>query len=285
MGAARTTVVIATRNRRDVLLGTLDRLERLPERPPLVVVDNASDDGTPAEVRRRHPLVGLIELGENAGAGARNTAIAEVATPYVALCDDDSWWAPGALACAERLLDADPRLALIAARVLVGPEERLDPTCEEMAESELPRDGLPGPAVLGFVACGAVIRRSAFLEAGGFEARFGIGGEEELLAVELARAGHRLAYVDAVVAHHHPDSERDPAARRRTELRNGIWVAWLRRRPLSAAIRTARLLARYAYPPRAGLLGALDALRGAGWVARNRRPVPIELDRSLRSLG
>jgi GT2 family glycosyltransferase len=284
MTETRTTVVIATRNRRDFLLEALDRLERLPERPPIVVADNGSGDGTAGAVWLGHPGAHLIELGRNAGVGARNAAIAAASTPYVALCDDDSWWVPGALSRAERLLDTHPRLALIAARVLVGPDERLDPTCAEMARSELPGEDLPGPALLGFVACGAVVRRSAFLEVGGFEERFGIGGEEELLALELAQAGHQLAYVDDVVAHHHPPAGRDPSGRRRVELRNGIWVAWLRRRPMSALIRTARLLARSAGDPRAGL-GAIDALRGAGWVARNRRPVPVELDRCLRSLG
>ena len=284
MADIRTTVVIATRNRRDVLLGTLERLERLPERPPIVVADNASTDGTADAVRSRQPGVQVIELDRNAGVGARNVAVAAASTAYVALCDDDSWWAPGALRRAERLLDTHPRLALVAARVLVGPEERLDPTCAEMARSQLPGDGLPGPALLGFVACGAVIRRSAFLAVGGFEERFGVGGEEELLALELAQAGHQLAYVEEVVAHHHPPAGRDPAERRRVELRNGIWAAWLRRRPMSALIRTARLLARSARDPRAGL-GAIDALRGAAWVARNRRPLPLELDRCLRSLG
>ena len=284
MSRVRTTVVIATRNRRDVLLDTLDRIERLPERPAVVVADNASADGTAATVRRHHPGVQLIELERNIGAGARNAAIRAASTPYVALCDDDSWWAPGALARAEGLLDSRPRLALIAARVLVGPEGRLDPTCAVMARSRLPGADLPGPAVLGSLACGAVVRRSAFLEVGGFEERLGIGGEEELLALELARAGHQLAYVDAVVAHHHPALGRDPSERRRVELRNGIWAAWLRRRPASALIRTARLLAPSARDPRAAL-GAIDALRGAGWVARNRRPLPVELDRSLRSLG
>ena len=279
-----TTVVIATRNRRDVLLRTLDHLERLPERPPIGVAHNGSADGTAAAVRLGHPGIRLIELGRNARVGARNAGIAATTTPYVAFCDDDSWWAPGALSRAERLFEAHPRLALIAAKVLVGADERLDPTCAAMARSELPGEDLPGPAVLGFIACGAVVRRSPFLEVGGFEERFGIGGEEELLALELAQAGHQLAYVEDVVAHHHPAAGRDRSERRRVELRNGIWAAWLRRRPVSALIRTARLLARSAGDPRAGL-GAIDALRGAGWVARNRRPVPVELDRSLRSLG
>lgn len=281
---ARTTVVIATRNRRETLVRTLDRIRALPERPPVVVADNGSEDGTVAAVRRCHPGVQVIGLERNLGSAARNAGVLAASTPFVAFNDDDSWWAPGALAESERLFDSHPGLGLIAAKVLVGPEERLDPTCAEMSRSELPRGGLPGPGLLGFIACGAVVRRSAFLAAGGFHERLGIGGEEELLALALSEAGHGLAYAEQIRAYHHPCGQRDPAARRRTVLRNGLWAAWLRRRPTSATLRTLRLLAGYTRDPRAAL-GALDALRGARWVLRDRRPITAELDRSIRSLG
>ena len=45
------TIVIVTRNRVDTLLWTLSKLTALPEKPPIIVVDNASDDGTPRRVR------------------------------------------------------------------------------------------------------------------------------------------------------------------------------------------------------------------------------------------
>jgi hypothetical protein len=56
-------VVIATRDRRERLLATLGRIGGLPERPPLVVVDNGSCDGTADAVRRRHP----DDLGHRVG--------------------------------------------------------------------------------------------------------------------------------------------------------------------------------------------------------------------------
>ena len=90
-------VVIASRDRRASLLSTLARLEALPEHPPVVVVDNASRDGTPAAVRRAHPHVRLIALHENLGAAARTVGVRELGMPVAAFCDDDSWWAPGSL--------------------------------------------------------------------------------------------------------------------------------------------------------------------------------------------
>ena len=152
----------------------------------------------------------------------------------MAFSDDDSWWRPGALARAVALLEAHPRLALVAARVLVGPEEVTDPTCLQMQRGPIPPDAdLPGPPVVGFLACGAVVRRSAFLAVGGFEPRYGIGGEEELLAIDLAAAGWGLIYAGDVVAHHHPARGDGRPGRRRAQVRNALWTAWLRRPPLA----------------------------------------------------
>lgn len=279
--APNVTVVMATRNRRETALGTLGRLSAVAERPPIVVVDNASTDGTADAIRMKHAEIEVIQLDENLGAAARNVGVRRARTPYVAFSDDDSWWAPGSLTRAARLLEACPRLALVAARILVGPEGRLDPTCALMASSPLHHlhPETEGSAILGFLACGAILRRGAFLEAGGFCSRFGIGAEEELLAVDLAVAGWDLAYVEDVVAHHHPSAERDSQRRRRTQTRNAMWSAWLRRPAVAALRRTGRLL----LAPDGNTPAALmEALVGLPWVLRNRRVVPPALEDSLR---
>jgi N-acetylglucosaminyl-diphospho-decaprenol L-rhamnosyltransferase len=275
--------VIVTRNRREQLEQTLDRLTKLPEQPAIVVVDNGSRDGTVAAVRSRPEAVRVVGLAGNRGSAARNVGAELAQTPYVAFSDDDSWWQPGALARAERLLDADARIALLAARVLVEPERRLDPTCVAMATSPLDGDArLPGPRVLGFLACGAIVRRAAFLAVGGFHARLGIGGEEALLALDLAEAGYELVYADDVVAHHQPDRRRRPG-RARITVRNELLVTWLRW-PLPGALRrTGRLLVAQGRDRQAAL-GAIDALRAAPWVLRERQPVGARLERGLRTL-
>jgi GT2 family glycosyltransferase len=278
------TVVIITRDRRDGLLQTLRRLQALPERPPVVVVDNGSTDGTVAAVRASHPDVELVALGRNLGAAGRNVGACVARTRYVAFSDDDSSWAPGALTRAVDLLDAHPRLALVAAKVLVGDEGVTDPTCEAMARSPLPHEpDLPGSPVLGFIACGAVVHRERFL-AVGFDERCGVGGEEALLAIDLAGRGWGLAYVDEVVALHWPSPARDPRARRAVVARNDLVLAWSRRHWSSATATTLRSLARAARDDavRAGLL---EAVRRAPQVLRERRPVSGELERRLRLLG
>jgi N-acetylglucosaminyl-diphospho-decaprenol L-rhamnosyltransferase len=265
--SADVTVVVATRDRAPQLRRTLRR--HAIHRAPVIVVDNDSSDDTPAVVRRAG--MRLIRLPHNLGAAARNVGAAAAPTRYVAFADDDSWWEPGALDRAAELLDAHPGAGLLAARVLVGEDERLDPVSEQMARSPLGRPAdLPGPAVLGFLACAAVVRRSAFLGVGGFSAELHIGGEEELLALDLAAASWGLAYVPELVVHHHPSTvSRDPAARRRLDARNRLLTAWLRR-PLPVLARTALA----SLGSKEGLRGLVAAVRRAPAVAHARRPVP-----------
>src|SRR3712207_4205737 len=152
------TVVIASRNRRDDLLASLPRHEA-----PVVLVDNGSTDDTVTAVREAHPEVTVLALEANVGARARTLGARRAGTEFVAFADDDSWWAPGDLARAVDIMGAHGRLALLNARILVGPEERLDPVCAEMAQSPLgTAPDLPGPSLLGFVACGALVRTEAF---------------------------------------------------------------------------------------------------------------------------
>src|SRR4051812_15587876 len=70
------------RGRYGALVGPLGRRRARPERPPVVVADNGSRDGTPDRVRARFPGLRVLELGENRGAGARNAAVEALGTPY-----------------------------------------------------------------------------------------------------------------------------------------------------------------------------------------------------------
>jgi GT2 family glycosyltransferase len=229
------TVVVATRNRRPGLCRTLEYLAALPERPPIVVVDNGSTDGTADAVREKFPQVELVLLRRNLGAHARNYGVHRARTPYVALSDDDSWWEPGALTRAVSVLEDHPRLGLVAGTTLVGEENDPDPLNAVLAASPLTRGALPGPRVLGFLGCAAVARRDAFLAAGGYSRLLCIGGEEELLAYDLAALGWAISYRPDVVVHHWPSAARDPRRRRAQELRNRVLIGWLRR-PLAHAL-------------------------------------------------
>jgi GT2 family glycosyltransferase len=272
------TVVVATRDRRDELHRTLCRLQDMPERPPVIVVDNGSADGSADHVSAAFPDVHVVRLRADAGARARTVGVEQARTPLVAFSDDDSWWAPGALRRAAATFARFPRLGLITGRVLVGATGRLDPLSAAMRSETAPA-GLPGPPVLGFLACAAVVRRSAYLQAGGFSGG-GFGGEEALLALDLIECGWQLVYDDALIVHHHPSSNREPFDRAVSVLHNELRTAWLRRRSGHAAQVTLAAAARAAHD-RAARLALLRLLKQAPDIRRERRPVSPALERRL----
>jgi len=284
--SAEVTVVVVTRDRKDAAVATVESLLALPERPPVICVDNASSDGTAAAVRAACPRAQVVSAPRNLGAVGRNAGVRRARTPYVAFADDDSLWRPGAIAAAARHFAAAPRLGLLAARILVGPDHRLDPTSAAMATSPLPRArDLPGPAVLGFLACGAIVRRRAFLAAGGFSPVLFFLGEEEQLALDLAIDGWGLAYADDVVAEHHPGSIARPTEqRRRLHQRNDLLTACLRR-PRSVVARRVLDLAVAGRTDPAARGALLDAARRLPDVVAQRRRVPAWLDDQLRALA
>ena len=280
----RVSVVVITRNRVAELSRTLTMLRSLEPRPPVVVVDNASEDATSETVRADFPEVTLIRNRHNTGCAARDTGVARTDTPYVAFSDDDSWWYPGALERAADAFDAHPRLGLVAAAVYVGEEEREDPVNRRLAESPLdPADDLPGPRAMGFMACACVVRRTAFDQAGGFGSLLFFGGEETLLAQDLAARGWGLSHLPNVHAHHRPSTARPPGRWRRVlEERNALLTVWSRRSPRTVLTRTARAVARAVRDAEArSALGLALALAPRALAARRRVPASVERDLDL----
>jgi len=280
----RIGVVVITHERRAEALDAVARLVELPERPPVVLVDNGSTDGTADAVREKFPEVDVLALDHNAGAVGRNLGVERLRTPYVAFCDDDTWWEPGSLSRAADVLDEHPRLAVLTARILTEPSGADDPIVAELRDSPVPGpDWLPGPALGSFLAGASVVRREAFRAAGGFSARLWLGGEEELLATDLLTAGWEICYLEELVVHHAASPARDSVRRRRDGLRNTLWFTWLRR-PVGPALRRTAFLAASAPRDRVSALAWCDAVRGLPWVLARRRRRPPEVEARLAPL-
>lgn len=281
---SRVSVVVITHNRRDEVLRTLEVMTSLPDAAPIVVADNASTDGTADAIADLFPHVSLLRCDRNLGALARNLAVRQIRTPYVAFCDDDTRWQPGALTRAAELLDTYPGLASVTGRCLVEPHLEEDPITPELRDSPVRGpDWLPGPALLGVMAGLTTFRVEAFRQVGGFSPRMWLGGEEELLAIDLAAHGWWMCWDPDIVIHHAPSRQRDPRRRRRLGIRNTLWTMWLRRPVRSAARRTLDVL-RSAPRDAATLAAVAEALRGLPWVLSERRVVPPSVEEGLRSL-
>ena len=281
MNESGIAIVMITHNRSREALRSVQRALECREAAQIIVVDNASEDGTAALLRSCFPEVLVVRSETNLAAAARNIGVAIARTPFVALCDDDTWWEPRALAKARRIFELHPDVAVLCARVMVEPRGELDPASRLMEQSPLESTWLPGAALIGFLAGASVVRRSAFLAAHGFDPRLFIGGEEHLLALDLAARGWRIVYVPELGVHHQPSSRRDATGRLHLLLRNAIYIALLRL-PWGEAGRECWAAARRA--ARDGVLG--DVLRDLGaalpWLLRGRQIVPPSVVDALR---
>lgn len=265
------SVVMITRGRPGRAVAAVRRLLDLPERPRVVVVDHNTEP-SPQHYPDDDRLL-VLRPGEDLGAAGRNLGVARCRSPFVAFCDDDSWWQPGSLSLAASLFEDHPSVGLLAAHVTVEPDGRPDPFCTVLATSPLDPGAGPGARVLGFMACAAVVRREAFLATGGFPAGIGVGSEEDRLALDLATAGWELRYVPELRVHHQPGSGRDHTQRNRVLVRNALWASW-QRLPLVLTVReSATLLIRRRRTPGAWA-GAAEAVAGAPRILRSRSVVP-----------
>jgi GT2 family glycosyltransferase len=209
------TYIIPTRNRPDRLEQTLWALGSLRGHAAalgaeVIVVDNASD--TPPDVEG--PLhngipVRVIHRAENEGAASRNIAV-EQSNPrsnWIVMLDDDSF--PLDCGFLHRLSTVEPDVAAVSADILLPRTGR-----REMG-------GLPAV----FVGCGVAIRRSVFLDLGGYDPSFNYYVEEYDLAARVLMAGYRVAFDRWFRIEHHKDpSGRDMNTILTRLVRNNGWI-------------------------------------------------------------
>ena len=109
----RVSFLLPTFNRRDVVLHTLDCIQACGLPPgdfEVLVVDNASTDGTADAICARFPSVTLLRQSVNLGPCAKNVALAAANGEFVVFLDDDSFPQPGAIARMLNRFQTDPRL-------------------------------------------------------------------------------------------------------------------------------------------------------------------------------
>ena len=117
------SVVIVSYNTRDLLVDCLTSLREFEPHSQVIVVDNASRDGSEAMVRERFPEVTVIQSGRNAGfAGANNLGIAQARGDFVVLLNSDTRLLDPALSSAVKWLDKHPNVGATSPKLL-GPDD------------------------------------------------------------------------------------------------------------------------------------------------------------------
>ncbi len=192
---------MATRNRKDVLARCLGEYAGQTHTDiEIVVADNGSTDGTLEMVAERFPHVITIRFEENVGPLALNAAAQAATGELLWRTDDDAYPdAATTIADAVTFMDQHPNVVVLSGEVRdasIG-FEILDYYPFRKSSKSDPADGYP---FYGFFGVCAMIRRSAFLEAGGFWDAFYC--EEDELSIRLQLHGGEIRYVPSIVAVH-----------------------------------------------------------------------------------
>jgi GT2 family glycosyltransferase/peptidoglycan/LPS O-acetylase OafA/YrhL len=211
----RVGVIIVNKNAGSHLAQTLESLARQTTAPHrVIVVDNASDDGSVDGLDARFPKFEIVRSSENLGFAAGNNLALRMCgdCELVALLNPDAFPEPDWLATLVAAAADHPECAVFGSKlVLAGDRSTLDGTGDQYHVSGLAWRRDQGASVdvarergETFSACAAaaLYRRDALVAVGGLDESFFCYYEDTDLAFRLRLAGHRSMYVPEAVALH-----------------------------------------------------------------------------------
>jgi hypothetical protein len=224
MTATDLAVVVVNYNTRDLLRSCLEtvRAEGAEGITEVVVVDNASSDGSPGMIAAEFPEVRLLANRHNPGYGAgANQGVAACRAPYVLVLNSDTLLGEGSVSTLADWLDRHPRAAIAGPRLL-NPDGTLQSSCfPELTPFNvlalntglnrlarlLPRfrptwRGTPSKTGHWVKGAALAIRREAFAAVGGFDESYFMYAEEVDLCLRLNAAGWEVHYTPSATVVH-----------------------------------------------------------------------------------
>jgi GT2 family glycosyltransferase len=179
----------------------------------IILVDNASTDGSADYVERSFPTAQVIRSEANLGFGeASNVAARQAKGRYLAFLNQDTSVEPGWLEALIAALEADPRAGLATSKILLmHAPDRINTCgnevhftgltlCRGMGMSRGTHSEVEEVSAVSGAAF--VIRRELFRALGGFDEIFFMYMEDTDLSWRARLAGHRCMYVPSSIVYH-----------------------------------------------------------------------------------
>ena len=187
------SVVFLAYNRREQLLQAVEQMvdhSGYPgDRLEVLVVDNASNDGTADAVVAAFPDVRVVRNARNIGAPGWNAGFALARGDYVLILDDDAYLRPGDLERAVRAAEAE-RADLVSFSVV-----------SSFADPRRFNDDFQ-TGLLSYWGCAALVRRAPLQSLGGYDPQIFIWANELELTMRLLDRGFRHLHLPTVHAVH-----------------------------------------------------------------------------------
>jgi GT2 family glycosyltransferase len=286
------SAVLLTFNRRELTARVLDELQAQGCADEVIVVD-ASSDGTAEMARARGAIV--LEPGD-LGVAGRNVGAEAATNDLVLFIDDDSHPEPGAVEELTKAFEANPRLGVAGGFIRNVDDDGTVLIDEQVGSFDwFLRSGVEGDPPQGIPAYffpegACMVRRDAFLAAGGFYAPYFFTLSEIDATMRLAANGWETRYFPRARFAHLKRPGSDGGGYHRMlylRARNELWHFWLRYPPAMAIPRMLGYLAfdlvesAYRRELDAWAEGARDAWRLRATVAPDRKPLPRDVIRRV----
>lgn len=187
----KASFIIVNYNRREelyqTLCSTINLFDNSPDVYEVIVVDNASEDGSTEMVKQEFPQVNLISNTINIGAPAWNRGFEKALGEYFIILDDDSQLDSG-LESALAYMDANEDIGVLALNITGG------------AFQTSHWDNLS--CYSGFIGCGAIIRKALYDQIGGYAEWIFLYTNEYEFGIRTLEAGFKILYfADCRVTH------------------------------------------------------------------------------------
>jgi GT2 family glycosyltransferase len=184
------TVNILSFNRKDELRNTLTKVyEQDYKNIEVIVVDNASSDGSTEMVKKEFPSVQFIQMEKNIGIAGWNEGFKVAKGEYVLVLDDDSYPDSKTIKKGIEVISRDKEIAIIAFNVY------------DVSRNKSQTSFYKKP-FLDFIGCGAIIKRSVFSLVHGFDPSFFIYAHELDFSIRVLDTGFKIEYnAEAYIFH------------------------------------------------------------------------------------
>ncbi len=285
------TIMILNYQRREMLRHVVtSALQQDYPHLDILVVDNASTDGSVADVRQTFPQVRVLSLPKNIGCAARNEGIAAAHGDLIITIDNDVLLTtPRDVQSVVTLFHNHPDVACIDFQIR---DESGQLCTRDWCHPRDWREFADEEFLTAYVLEGAsAIRRQAFERVGGYWGPLFLGHEGHDLAYRLLGAGFNVLYTPRVHVTHLVSPAARPTSRiYYTFTRNAIWVSLRNHRPVAALRAIVKYMSLMAFASaRAGqwpsyLRGVWDGLRGVPQALATRAPLTPAAYRRLRHI-
>lgn len=224
---AKTTfsILITTKNRKDDLAFTLDKIQYLLERNDVecIICDDGSNDDTANFISTNFPTIQLIQNHKSKGLiYSRNRLLSLVKSDFAISLDDDAHILTlNPLEKIQSHFNENPSCGLLALRIFWG-----------INEPEIFFTNEKTTRVQAFVGCGHVWRMSAWQNIPNYPEWFVFYGEEDFASYELFKKNWEIHYLPDVLVNHRVDlksrkNNSDYTTRLRRSLRSGWYLLFL----------------------------------------------------------